>query len=177
MRVALLNPATTRQSPYPHLGLAFLAAQLTNHGHVVICRDGSAPYGPGSNEGLVRRCRDFKPDIIGVTATTECVKFAYHLLYLLRNDLGSIPVVAGGPHVSICPVEMVAHGFDAAVAGAAETRINDLVNLLIAGDHQGLIGLGGVACRLPDRSIRYIPLGQSSTPFDINSLYPVRFMG
>lgn len=177
MKIALLNPATTRRSPYPHLGLAFLAVALERGGHQVMCRDGSAPYADGTNDGLVDFCREFKPDLIGVTATTECVKFAYHLLYLLRNTLGNIPIIAGGPHATICPEEMVAHGFDVAVCGAAETRINSIVQALASNRHDEIIACGRLACRMPDRSII---LNQSKTideVLDINELYPIRLIG
>jgi hypothetical protein len=76
--------------------MAFLSTVLKKSGHEALCIDGSAPYREHTNEDLVAACDEWKPDILCVTATSERIKFAYHLLALLRNRFGeSVPIIAG----------------------------------------------------------------------------------
>jgi anaerobic magnesium-protoporphyrin IX monomethyl ester cyclase len=175
MKVLFLNPATNSQYSYPHLGMAFLSAIVKQAGHDVICIDGSAPYRPRSNEDLVAESVTLKPDVICVTATTERVKFAYNLLFMLKNNMPDLPVIVGGPHATIRAVEMVAHGFDVAVVGPAEKRIVGLTEALGNKDLESLKKIPGIALNTGAAGIIFSPLAGFEDDFDLDSLLPVDF--
>jgi radical SAM superfamily enzyme YgiQ (UPF0313 family) len=177
MKVLFLSSATKSVNSYPHLGMAILSTILTRAGHTVRCIDGSAPHRTHTNEAIVDECVAFGPDVICVTATTERVKYAYHLLALLRNRLGdTIPIIAGGPHASIRPVEMAALGFDVAVAGAAETRITEIIEAVFRHDEKAVSAIPGVAVRKNDGSVFYSGApGPNDLQVDFSTLLPVDF--
>ena len=157
------------------MGMTYLSSVLKKAGHHVRCFDGSAPYRVHKNEDLVEACKKVDPDVICVTTTTERVRFAYHLLYLLKNHFNEIPIIVGGPHASSRPVEMVAHGFDIAVAGYAENRITQIIDIAVYRDTARLETVSGIAFCEPTGGIRYIPPGKEEDDFDINCLLPVDF--
>ena len=49
---------------------------------------------------LIRRIRDFEPDIIGISMFTYRYKSTFDFINKLKNAVGDIDIVAGGPHVS-----------------------------------------------------------------------------
>lgn len=173
MKIVFLNPATDTIYSYPHMGMAYLSSVLKKAGHEVKCFDGSAPYRVHKNEDLVEACKKLDPDLICVTTTTERVRFAYHLLYLLKNNFKEIPIIVGGPHASSTPIEMVSHGFDIAVAGYAEKRITKIIG--VAFSNKDLESVSGIAYRDRTGGIRWIPLDNEEDDFDIDSLLPVDF--
>lgn len=175
MKIILLNPATIFPYNYPHMGLAYISSILKRAGHNVYCIDGSAPYRSHTNEELVAECIKLRPDVIGVTAATERVKFAYHLLCLLKNNLPAVPIIAGGPHATVRPIEMVALGFDVAVVGPAEGRIDRIAEAAHDKDIRSLDKISGIAFHKPGIGIVLTPPGSEENDFDINTLLPVDF--
>jgi len=98
MRVALINPRfrlpiDTRTSP--HLGLAYLAAVSQRRGDIVRVYDADV-----ETESVKDFVAEFRPDVVGITANTPQVKQAWRTALAIR-DVSDIPVVLGGPHVSV----------------------------------------------------------------------------
>ena len=176
MKVVFLNPATKWPYNYPHMGMVFLSSILKKVGYDISCFDGSAPYISHKNEDLVNECIRLKPNVICVTATTERAKFAYHLLCLLKNSLPDIPIVVGGPHATIRPLEMVSFGFDLAVIGPAENRIVKIIQAISNKDFGALEKISGIAFNMPEGGIKFnkfYPLEEDG--FDIDDLLPADF--
>jgi anaerobic magnesium-protoporphyrin IX monomethyl ester cyclase len=102
MRVMLVNPRfrlpiDTRTTP--HLGLAYLAAVSEQRGDEVLVFDADVEDEPITD--VVRR---FHPDIVGITANTPQVKSAWRTATAIKA-VADIPIVVGGPHVSVLPAE------------------------------------------------------------------------
>jgi len=98
MRVLLINPKfrlpiDTRTTP--HLGLAYLGAVSEQRGDEVRIYDGDVEEQPV--EEIVR---EFRPHIVGITANTPQVMAAWRTAAAIKA-LADVPVVLGGPHVSI----------------------------------------------------------------------------
>jgi anaerobic magnesium-protoporphyrin IX monomethyl ester cyclase len=104
MRVMIVNPRfrlpiDTRTTP--HLGLAYLAAVSEERGDEVFLFDADV-----ENEPITEAIRRFDPGIVGITANTPQVKSAWRTAKAIKS-IKDIPVVLGGPHVSVLPAESV----------------------------------------------------------------------
>ncbi|HMR62988.1 MAG TPA: radical SAM protein [Anaerolineae bacterium] len=104
MRVMLVNPRfrlpiDTRTTP--HLGLAYLAAVSERRGDEVLLFDADV-----EDETITEAVRRFRPEIVGITANTPQVKSAWRTAAAIKS-VADIPVVLGGPHVSVLPAESV----------------------------------------------------------------------
>lgn len=124
-RLFLINPKTDETVRTPLLSFLYLAAALQRSGHEVALIDGSAPKAP---EDLVEAAQKFKPDLIGVHCKTLYVQDTYALAGQLRA-LG-VPLVCGGPHPTVAPLEPLAHGFDYSVVGEGEETLAELCDAL-----------------------------------------------
>jgi len=72
-------------------------------------------------------CKTFKPDIIGVTATSS----DYQLGLELVKDIYDIPVIFGGIHATIAPEDIINANVNFVFRGEAEEVIIDLFNDII----------------------------------------------
>lgn len=102
MRILFVIPKTKSlfgdegMTAHPHIGIAYLSSFLKKQGVRVMIFD----EGLDSNlEKLYRLIGEFKPNIIGISIFSYCYGFSYNLIENIRKET-SIPIVAGGPHVS-----------------------------------------------------------------------------
>lgn len=106
MRVTLLSPPVLRQKTYsPPLGLAYLTSFLRSRGHEVSVLDG---FDLGLEE-IVSRAKATDPEVIGITCNTQTRHEAFRLAKLLKIEIPHIRTVAGGPHVSALPDQVLRH--------------------------------------------------------------------
>lgn len=127
-RVFLLNPPTDEAVRSPLLSFMYLAASLRRAGHEVALLDASAPHAPKAAAELVERALAFDPDLVGIHCKTLYVQDSYALA---RAFAGSgVPLVCGGPHPTVVPLEPLAHGFDFSVRGEAEETLVELADAL-----------------------------------------------
>jgi len=102
VRVMLINPKfrlpiDTRTTP--HLGLAYLAAVSEQRGDEVFLFDADV-----EDEHISDAVRRFQPDVVGITANTPQVKQAWRTAQAIKN-VKDVPIVIGGPHPSVLPME------------------------------------------------------------------------
>ncbi|MBN1220509.1 MAG: radical SAM protein [Anaerolineae bacterium] len=102
MRVMIINPRfrlpiDTRTTP--HLGLAYLAAVSEERGDEVFLFDADV-----EDEPITEAVRRFQPHLVGITANTPQVKSAWRTAQAIKSAK-DVPVVLGGPHVSVLPAE------------------------------------------------------------------------
>ena len=69
---------------------------------------------------------EFKPDIIGVTATTPQAPDAFRLLDWAKFHLPECFLVMGGIHPSVLPIEAVEHA-DCVVIGEGEIALTEII--------------------------------------------------
>lgn len=118
MRVMLVNPQfrlpiDTRTTP--HLGLAYLGAVSEQAGYETIIFDADV-----EDEPLAEVVKRFNPDLVGITTNTPQVKQAWRTAKAIKA-VKDVPVVLGGPHVSVLPAESIAHPeVDLVVRGEGE---------------------------------------------------------
>jgi len=118
-KVALVNPGKKEifglQEP---LGLGFIASYLEKNGVDVKIVDELA------GDNVVDEIENYKPHLVGVTATTPVVQDAYRILDTCRN-LGYLTVM-GGVHASVLPHEALEHS-DIVVIGEGEEALLDII--------------------------------------------------
>lgn len=86
-----------------------------------------------SGEDVSQKANNFKPDIVGITATSTLVKDAYSIAAYFKEK--KIPVILGGVHASIFPEEALSN-VDMVVSGEGEYA---LLDILKDGSQKGLI--------------------------------------
>lgn len=128
MRVMIVNPRfhlpiDTRTAP--HLGLAYLAAVSEQRGDEVLLFDADV-----EDEPITAAIKRFDPQVVGITANTPQVKSAWRAAQAIKS-IKDVPVVLGGPHVSVLPAESAAHPeVDIVVRGEGETVWVKLCDLI-----------------------------------------------
>lgn len=120
-------------STLPHMGLLMLGAVLRRSGHRVRLLDASAlglTY-----EETIEEIKEFRPEIIGLSAVTPSVVRTVKLAYMVKKIYPSIPIVVGGPHITAVPERTMKDYpvFDYGVIGEGEHTIVDLVETLASG--------------------------------------------
>jgi len=141
MRIVLLNPPYKNFScTQPPLGLAYLASIAQGKGINAEIIDAHAEN--ISEDEIVKRIYSFKPDALGVTATTPVFNAVVRILQEFKK-ISSVPVVMGGPHASALPEEtLLAGGIDIVVRGEGEAAFGDLLDCLFQkNDLQGVAGI------------------------------------
>lgn len=148
-RVFLLNPPSPEPVKTPLLSFCHLAASLRRGGHEVALLDASAPHAPREVDEIERVIADFEPDLVGLHLKTLHVQPAYEVAARLRHRW---PLVAGGPHATVCPDEPLAHGFTYVVRGEGEEVLVELADAI---DHRralsDIAGLSTAAGHNPGR--------------------------
>ena len=125
-RVFLVNPPSPEPVKTPLLSFCHLAASLRAAGHSVALLDASAPFAPHGHAEIAARIRAFAPDLVGLHLKTFHVQPAY----ALAADLHELPLLAGGPHATICADETLSHGFRWAIRGEGEDALVELADAL-----------------------------------------------
>ena len=100
-------------SRWPQLGIAYIASTLERKGHKVRILEKkllSGPEYPNSKDQLDKVDRlmfeameDFKPNLIGLTATTPVIMDAYRTAKLIKSAYPELPIVLGGRHATSEP--------------------------------------------------------------------------
>ncbi len=122
------TPSASILNVIPSLGLAYLAAVAEKEGHEVRILDCARGMGWDSirEVGLT-----FKPDVVGMTATTLTFKNAVKTAHLIRETLPHASIVVGGPHPTADPEKATStQAFDFLVLGEGEVTFIELLRHL-----------------------------------------------
>jgi len=130
-----------RAGVLPHLGLAYIEANLLKRGFEAITIDAQAEYLDRGQ--LLARLREYGPDLVGVTTTTPGMPGAVEACEVAK-EAGAI-VILGGPHAEVFDVENLYHQcIDYVGVGEGATIMPELAEALRDGrpvnEIRGLIG-------------------------------------
>ncbi len=139
LRIRLVEPRPAGHNVYdrallPRLGLPLMGAMLASAGHDV--RAYCEVLAPVDLEDLLGS------DLVGISSTTATAPAAYRLADLLGE--AGVPVVLGGPHVSFCADEALAHA-PYVVRGEGEATLCELAVALASG--RALDAVAGLSYR------------------------------
>lgn len=141
--IVLLFPPSLYLNYTPPLNLAYIAAVLDQAGHRVSIIDASSLHGARKTEDILEELKALKPHLIGMTLNVMFIQPAYELVKLLKQELPSTIIAAGGPHPSLLADEALDMGFDVVVRGEGERTTVELVRAL-SGEGQ-LAGIAGLS--------------------------------
>jgi radical SAM superfamily enzyme YgiQ (UPF0313 family) len=119
MKVCLINPDNNLYHGSPPISLAILAGYLRKHGHTLKIVD------LATGEDYKREILIFKPEVVGITATSPVITLAYEIAdYCTRCGF---KVIMGGAHVSVKPDEALKHA-QTVVVGEGEVVFKEYLN-------------------------------------------------
>lgn len=122
MNILLIHPRckteeiSHRQIP---LGLCYIASYIRNDNNIIIFDE------PIEKRNLSHVIRQFKPDIIGITFTTQS---AYRAYQLVKKYHKNALCIAGGIHATFRPKEALINGFDLVVMGEGELTFKEIID-------------------------------------------------
>ncbi len=133
----------SRGSSMPPLGLLSIGAVLKRDG--VDVEVVPADVLGMSFRDIGRKIAADRPDVVGVTSTTENRFQSFKLLEVARRARPEALTVIGGPHASMAPEDTLAHidALDAVACGEAEETVRELCRAL-DGRGRDLAALEGV---------------------------------
>lgn len=140
MKVGFIDPGTKKLSLMPHVGLGYVAAVLEQDGHDVSILDTGVATKPEAD-----RFFGTAFDALGVTATSFTYREATEVIRAYKTAHPRVPVVLGGPHVTIAAEEVFQCGdIDFAVRGEGEQTMKELAGLLGQGLPSGHEAYGDI---------------------------------
>jgi radical SAM superfamily enzyme YgiQ (UPF0313 family)/glycosyltransferase involved in cell wall biosynthesis len=159
MRILLLNAPPLKKMGitgqiYPPLGILYLASYARQHIKDVEFKaiDGYKEH----EEKLVDEIVKYKPEILGVSFTTQAATGAYCLINKIKKISKDIIVVAGGPHPTIIPEEVLEISkADLVVIGEGEVTFCEIINRIKNGED--LKNIAGTAHRDNGKIVRNQP--------------------
>ena len=109
----------------PALGLAYLASIAEREGHEVRILDCANVFG---RDAIEKEGRSFKPNVVGMTATTPTFGNVLHAAEMLRKVVPDAAFVVGGPHPTALPDDAAAsRTFDFLVIREGENTFSELL--------------------------------------------------
>lgn len=110
----------------PPLGLAYIANFIKSHGHCVKIIDTSFCKNVFSD--IRTDIAEFKPDFVGISATTPQIANALRIAEYIKKFAPSIKIILGGYHVSALPKESAANQYvDIVVYGEGEITMLEIL--------------------------------------------------
>jgi anaerobic magnesium-protoporphyrin IX monomethyl ester cyclase len=174
--VLLIYPQYSYPKKSPPLGLAYLAAVLEQKGYSVRIADMSAM---GANlADIQKQVFEDKPRLVGISFMTNQYNNALNVAIAVKKVNKNIPVIAGGPHVSALPQEILkSDSVDIAVIGEGEITITELADFFLKKQTKDLSNIKGIAYKKDGRIIVNQPQDLiddlDSLPFPAWHLLPV----
>lgn len=153
MNVTLINPANVddiQQHRWGtgHLGLAYIAGVLESENIEVKIIDAKAVTVLPTD--IANKCRDFKSNIVGISAMTHEIYFANELAEKIKEQNPNVTVVVGGPHSTALPERTLREfsSFDIAVIGEGEKTMLEIVQASESADvYENMDKIKGISYR------------------------------
>ena len=141
MKVVLVNPLTMDPSSSPSLGLAYIAHAVEQAGFSTHIIDANSRLGGYTIAKLRREVEALQPDVLGFSFCTASIPLVYKQIDALKG-LAKL-TIAGGPHPTDVPCEVLDNGVDVVVVGEGEKTVVDLLdNWESGGDWKSIDGIG-----------------------------------
>lgn len=142
MKIAFINPGKGYHQP--PLALGYLASYLrkfSEEKHEIRIFDENV------NDDALKLTLRFKPDFIGITATTPTIPHVLKLATDIKSEGIEAPICVGGPHITALPETLMHNTLDIGVIGEGERTVLELVNRISDGAQIKEKGIAGVAFR------------------------------
>jgi len=179
MKLSLVFQAYTREYgayekvaksilPLPPLNLCLVASLAEKEGVRVQIID--AEIENLTTDDVIGRLKSFAPDVVGFTATTPFFPSVSKLAKTVKETL-SIPIMVGGPHISIFREKAFYDWFDYLFIGESDLIIGEFIKQFKNNPEE--IAIKGVVSRKKNREIYYS--GLPPVPSNLDKVpYPAR---
>ena len=140
--------------PYAPLGLLYLSSFLKREGASVEVYDTTFGSLAGFDQAVAAR----RPPVVGISGNLRTRRNVLEMIQIAKRH--GAAVVLGGPEPFSYADEYLARGADVVVAGEGEATLAELLPVLgesRTGDHAGLAGVAGIACRQGDGTVLRTP--------------------
>lgn len=115
--------------PYPHTGVGYLIAYLAQRGVECAVLDTSFHFA-NHREDIRQAVQTHSPDLVGLTLYSNIVNEGKEVVTAVR-DVTDVPIVAGGPHISVTNKEFLEQtGVEFGVMADGELPLYRLVDAL-----------------------------------------------
>ncbi len=132
MKILLIksgNLTTRAKGITPPLGLMYIASYIKERRNDEVKILDIRLYKEPLKE-VYNTINEFQPDLIGISAITLEAPAMYQIAHLIKQ-VTDIPVIAGGPHATSVPEEILRNkDIDIAVIGEGEVTFNELLNAI-----------------------------------------------
>jgi radical SAM superfamily enzyme YgiQ (UPF0313 family) len=120
----------SKGSSMPPLGLLYIGAVLEKEGYEVSIVP--ADIQKLSWQKIRKEIRDYNPDVVGVTSTTENRFQSFKLIKQAKKALPRVITMMGGPHASMAALDCLEHipELDIVVRGEGEQTVLEICRLL-----------------------------------------------
>lgn len=132
MHFLLVQPPIGKRtvSVTPSLGLPYLAAILEKMGTRVDCVSCDAESLDA--DLTAKKVLDLQPDVIGFSLATLAINSSLDIVGQVKRGIKKNTIfIAGGPHATIFPDDILRAGFDFVVRGEGEKTMEDFVEFLL----------------------------------------------
>jgi len=148
----------------PPLNLCYLASSIEKEGHTAKIVDAEAE-GLSINE-ILNIAKLFKPDLIGITATSVDFDGAVPIIKMLKQKMPDVPIIIGGTHISIFENEVLEQipEIDYGCIGDGEDLILELIDTMLQGNNEEIDNIKGLIYRKDGKIIQ-----NSSRPMERDS--------
>jgi len=176
MHLFLLLPPLPNKTVHPAapVGLAYLAAILKANGTRVSALSSDA-VGKDVHQ-TVDQIVNARPDALGISIATPAYNNTIRIVQGVRKALASVLIVAGGPHATLFPDDLLQNGFDVVVRGEGERTLIDLIEYM-TGKHD-LADIDGISYQKNDRPIhnpnRKLIKKLDEIPFPAWEFFPIK---
>lgn len=150
------------RDPLPPLAFSYLGSIAEKRGFKVIVENLNAQYNNKTNQEIIGIIKREEPIIVGISIITNNARDSYKLIKEIKPFCKTI--IAGGPHATICPEEVIEKGADIAVIGEAEVSFEKLINAILL--NKNLSSLKGIAYKKNGKVI----ITKSTRPFNLNNI-------
>jgi len=138
-KILFLRASSGWKDPSPPLAFSYLGAIAKQEDFEVFVENLNAQYTKTTVEDVIKLIKKENP-IVGISIFTNYARDSYDLIKKIKPYCEVI--IAGGPHVTIYPEEVLEMGADVCVVGEAETIFGDLINNIFNKD--GLEKIKGI---------------------------------
>ena len=146
----LLNSDEKRGEAFPKLGLGYLISYINSYYPEI---EFEVSF---NKEDILRRIREFKPDIVGFTALTCSYKRIFDLAKSMKINFPEIPLIIGGTHISLFPEDLPEY-IDIGVIGEGEETFLELMRSVKEGGTLKRKDIKGIVFREAGKIVKTEP--------------------
>lgn len=138
-RAVLIFPRPISEMP---TGFAYLNSVFKQKGYEVkaIVNTFKKNY---SNEDILKIINEYEPSIIGINIGTLAILETYKLIKAI--DKTKCIVIAGGPHATTCPEEVIKNGVDIVIRNEGEETLAEVLDWVNGNTKNWLPGILGIS--------------------------------